>query len=93
MGPERFVNIFAVEKVNGELQTLSYQRREEEEAEGDDLEHEELPRHVNAGVARRLVLEAALSRRRQGQTHEDGDGEERVDVDQTVQSGDMDAGR
>lgn len=38
MSSENLVNVFAVEKVQGKLETLSYEGREEEEAEGDDFE-------------------------------------------------------
>ncbi|TQE09410.1 hypothetical protein C1H46_004903 [Malus baccata] len=76
VGPERLVDVLAVEQVDGQLQSLRHQRREQEEAEGDNLEHQQLLRHVDPGVAGCPVLEAPLSRSCQGEPHEDGDGEE-----------------
>lgn len=90
VGPEGLVDILAVEQVEGQLESLCDQRREEEEAEGDNLEHQKLLRHVIAGVAG-AVLEALLIRYCQRETHEDCDGEEGIHVDQAVQGGDVDA--
>lgn len=86
MSSENLVDVFAVEEVQGELETLSYERGEEEEAEGDDFEDQQLLRHVSARVAAGSELEAVLSWSGYGETYEDGDGEERVHVDESVES-------
>lgn len=65
MSPKGFVHLLAVEEVDGELQALSNQGGEEEEAEGDNLEHQEAPGDIDAGVAGGAVLEAVLVGRRQ----------------------------
>lgn len=93
VGPERLVNICTVEQVDGELQPLRDQRREQEEAERHHLEHQQLLCHRRVRVARRPLLQAALPRRRQRQPHEDRDREQRVHVNQTVQRRHVDAGR
>lgn len=92
MGPEGFVNVLAVEQVDGELEALSNEGGEEEEAEGDNLEDKDFLSNVVSGVAGGPVLEAFLAGSGEGQTYEDGDGEERVDVDKTVKGRNVDAG-
>ena len=84
MGPEGLVGVLAVEQVQRQLQPLGHQRREKEEAEGDDFEDEKLLGHVDTGVAGGAVLEAALARGGQGEAHEHCDCEEGVDVHQAV---------
>ena len=91
MSSENLVDVFAVEKVQCELETLSHERGEEEEAEGDDFEYQQLPRHVGARVAAGPELEAVLSWSGYGETYEDGDGEEGVHVDEAVESAYVDA--
>ncbi|KAE8038128.1 hypothetical protein FH972_010670 [Carpinus fangiana] len=92
VGAEGLIDVLAVEQVECELQALGDKGGEEEEAEGDNLEDQQLPGHVVVGVAGRLVLQAALVRGGEGEPHEDGDGEERVDVDEAVQGSHVDAG-
>ena len=84
MGPEGLVGVLAVEQIQRQLQPLRYQRREEEEAKRHHFEDEELLGYVNVGVAGGAVLEAALARGGEGETHEDGDREEGVHVHQAV---------
>ena len=54
------------------------------EAKRHHFEDEELLGYVNVGVAGGAVLEAALARGGEGETHEDGDREEGVHVHQAV---------
>ena len=61
MCPKGLVNVLAVQQVYGQFESLSDQRREEEEAEGDHLEDQQLLGHVNAGVTGVRVLEAVLT--------------------------------
>lgn len=84
VGAEGLVDVLAVEEVDGQLQALSHQGREEEEAERNHLEHQQLLRHVDPRVAR-PVLQALLPRRRQRQPHEHRYREQRVHVHQPVQ--------
>lgn len=93
VGSESLVDVVAVEEVDGELEPLRDEAGKEEEAEGDDLEDEEVTGDAGAGVARRPVLEAALPRGSDGQPHEDGDGEKRVHVHQPIQGRHVDARR
>lgn len=92
VGAEGLIDVLAVEQVDCELQALGDKGGEEEEAEGDNLEDQQLPGHIDAGVAGRVVLQAALVLSGEGEPHEDGDGEERVDVDEAVQGGHVHAG-
>ncbi|KZV52374.1 hypothetical protein F511_32597 [Dorcoceras hygrometricum] len=92
VGFEHFIHILTVEQIDGQFQALRNQRREEEEAEGDNLENKEFLDYVEAGVAGRWVFEAVLPRSREGEAHKDRDGEERVDINKPVESSDMDAG-
>lgn len=85
MGPEGLIDVLTVEQVDGEFEALGDEGGEEEEAEGDDLEDEELPGYIDSGIAGRVVLEAVLVRGGEGEPHEDGDGEEGVHVDEAVQ--------
>lgn len=66
MSPKGLVHILAVEEIDGELQALSNQGGEEEEAEGDNLKHQQPPGHVDPGVTDSAVLEAVLVGRGQG---------------------------
>jgi hypothetical protein len=93
VGAEGLVDVLAVEQVDCQLQALGNKGGEEEEAEGDDLEDYQLPHHVDAGVAGRVVPQALLVRGGEGEAHEDGDGEERVRVDDAVQGGHVHARR
>jgi len=93
VGSEGLVDVLAVEQVDCELQALGDQGGEEEEAEGDNLEDQKLPRHVGAGVAGCVVLQTPLVRGGQGEPHEDGDGEERVHVHEAVKGGHVHARR
>lgn len=90
VGSKGVVHVLAIEEIDGQLQALCDQAREEEEAEGDDLENQQLLRHIWARVA--FVLKAPLSWRGEGEADEDGDGEEGVDVDKAVEGDDVDAG-
>lgn len=91
VGPDGLVHVLAVEEVDGELEALGDEGGEEEEAEGDDLEDQELLDDVDAGVAGAGVLEAVLGRGGEGEPHEDGDGEEGVHVHEAVEGGHLDA--
>lgn len=91
--PERLVDVVAVEQIDGELEALGHQAREEEEAEGDHLEDQEVAYDIRAGVADGFPFEAPLARGGEGEPHEDGDGEERVHVHQPVQRRHVDARR
>ena len=91
VGPEGVVHVLAVEEVEGQLQALRHQRREQEEAEGHHLEDKELLGGVDAGVAGGAVLEAALARGGEGKPNEHRDGEERVHVHQAVEGRHVDA--
>lgn len=91
MDPESLIHVFAVQQIDSELQALSDQGGEEEEAEGDDLEDQKLLGDVNSGVAGGTVLETSLARRRKRETNEDGDGEEGVYVDEAIESSDVNA--
>lgn len=75
VSPKNLVHIPAVEQIDGQLQPLRHQRREQEEAERHHLENQQLLRHLHAGVAGGGILEAVLPRRRQRQPHEHGDRE------------------
>lgn len=92
VGSEDLVDVLAVQQIDRQFEALRHQGGEEEEAEGDHLEDEELSRDVDAGVAGGGVLEAVLPRGGEGEPHEDGDGEEGVDVHEAVEGGDVDAG-
>ncbi|KAK9041082.1 hypothetical protein V6N11_016204 [Hibiscus sabdariffa] len=91
VGPESFIHIFAVQQIDGELQALRYQGGEKEEAEGDDLEDQELFSNANAGIAGGSILETVLAWGGQRKSNEDGDGEKGVNVDEAVQGGDVNA--
>ncbi|CAH9073492.1 unnamed protein product [Cuscuta europaea] len=86
------VRVFAVYHIDSQLQALGQQRREEEEAEGDDLVHQQLLHHIGPGVAPRALLQAFLARGGDRQPHEDGHGEERVHIHQPVKRRHVDAG-
>lgn len=90
VGSKGLVHILAVEQIDGQLQALCDQAREEEEAEGDDLENQQPLRHIWARVA--FVHQALLAWRGEGEADEDGDGEEGVDVDEAVEGDNVDAG-
>ena len=92
MSPKSLIHILTVEEIDGDLQALSNQGGEEEEAEGHNLKHQQPPDHVDPGVADDAVLEAVLIGRRQGQADEDSNCEKRVYIDEAVEGGDVNAG-
>lgn len=79
--PERFVDVFTVQQIDGQFQSLRHQRREKEEAERDNFEDQELFRDIDAGVAWCSVLETVLTWGCQRKADEDSYGEEGIDVD------------
>lgn len=93
VSPKYLVHLLAVQQIDRQFQPLRHQRREQEEAERNHLEHQQLLRDVNAGVAPRPVLQAVLPRRRQRQPHEHRDREEGVHIHQAVQRRHVDARR
>jgi hypothetical protein len=62
VGAEGLVDFVAIEQVDCQLQALGDKGGVEEEAEGDNLEDYQVPQHVDADVAGRVVLHAILVR-------------------------------
>lgn len=85
MCPKSLIHILAVQQIDGEFKTLCDQRREEEEAEGNNLEYQKLFGDGDVGIAGGSVLEAALAGGGERKSDEDGDCEERIDVYESIQ--------
>lgn len=89
---EHLIHVLAIKQIDSQFQALRHERREQEEAERHDLEHEQLPGDIRGRVAGRGALEAVLAGGGEREPDEDGDREEGVDVDDAVEGRDVDAG-
>ena len=92
MSPKRLIHIFTIQKINRKLQTLRYKRREQKKAKRNNLKHQKLPSNVNAGITNRGILKTMLPWCGQRKSYKNSDCEKGIDIDETVQRCNVDAG-